>query len=722
MCQHERMGVKSLGAAIVVLLALVPAASASPRASAARVGAAPAAAPLTLVFPLRADLAGLRAEALAVSTPGGSEYGNYASVASLASRFGASPATRRGVRAYLDRAGGRGVSVDATGLFAVATFTAARAARLFATPLATFRTAHGARFIAPAAAIAAVPRLPTGLRAYATGVVGLDTRPLAGAPAPARAAGPVAHAAQASSVRNPSGTPTGCKAAQNTGGFTPNQYLTAYGYDPLHAARLAGQGERVALIEIDGFRYGDIRTFANCFGLAIPALNGFGVGVAKPLAPGGEATLDLEVLLSAAPALKSIDVYETHASAADTLRALTAPLANAHKPQVISASLGLCEPVLWESVHASGIDTAEASLQMAAAAGITVLASTGDQGSADCTGVDGAPLPDVAVNYPASSWWVTGVGGTNLVLNSANVITSQVVWNDGADQPGSAGGGGVSDLFARPNYQDGASTARGRGVPDVAMLADVAPGYAIYCTAKPACVTPALPDPWQTVGGTSASTPLLAGGLALIDQALHNAHRQDLGLVNPLLYRAAHAAPASFDDVTSGSNDIGPQITSGGRLLGCCAAKPGYDTASGLGSVNFEAFSDFAVHMQAAPVSLGLAIPAGQSPVRSHQLRVTVSCSGLCRVGAHADVSIRHHGSFEVDSAIVRLAGRGSRTLALRFSSAEMNRLRAGLRARNRITASVSGALINGVVYNVLPDAGTSIENTTPARTLVIRG
>ena len=721
MCQHARMGVKSLGAAIAVLLALGPAASASPRASVARVGAAPAGAPLTLVFPLRADLAGLRAQARAVSTPGSPEYGHYDSVAALAHRYGASLATRRGVRTYLDEAGGRGVRIDATGLFAVATFPAARAERLFATPLATFRTARGARFIAPAATTAAAPRLPAGLRRYATGVVGLDTRPLA-APAPARAAGPVAHAAQASSVRNPSGTPAGCPAAQNTGGFTPNQYLTAYGYDPLHAARLAGQGERVALIEIDGFRYADIRTFANCFGLGIPALNGFGIGVAKPLAPGGEATLDLEVLLSAAPSLKSIDVYETHASAADTLRALTAPLGNAQKPQVISASLGLCEPVLYESVHASGIATAEASLQMAAAAGVTVLASSGDQGSADCTGVDGIPLPDLAVNYPASSWWVTGVGGTNLVLDSGNVITSQVVWNDGADQPGSAGGGGVSDLFARPNYQDGASGASGRGVPDVAMLADVEPGYAIYCTAAPSCVTPALPDPWQTVGGTSASTPLLAGGFALIDQALHTAHRQDLGLVNPLLYRAARAAPESFNDVTGGSNDIGPQITSDGHLLGCCTAKAGYDLASGLGSVNLGAFSNYAVHMQAAPVSIGLSIPKGQSPVRSHQLRVTVSCSGLCRVGAYAEVTIRHHGSFEVDSAIVRLAGRGSRTLALRFSGAELNRLRAGLRGHNRITASVSGVLINGVVYGVLPVAGTSIEKTTPARTLVIHG
>ena len=57
----------------------------------------------------------------------------------------------------------------------------------------------------------------------------------------------------------------------------------------------------MALIEIDGFRYSDLRAFSKCFGLATPAINGFGVGLKKPLAPGGESTLDLEVLDAAAP-------------------------------------------------------------------------------------------------------------------------------------------------------------------------------------------------------------------------------------------------------------------------------------------------------------------------------------------------------------------------------------------------------------------------------------
>ncbi len=83
----------------------------------------------------------------------------------------------------------------------------------------------------------------------------------------------------------------------------------------------------------------------------------------------------------------------------------------------------------------------------------------------------------------------------------------------------------------------GATNANGRAVPDVSMLSDIAPGYAIYCSAsEPNCISDVNSDPWEALGGTSAATPLLAGGLAIIDQQLKAAGKQPLGLVNPLLY------------------------------------------------------------------------------------------------------------------------------------------------------------------------------------------
>src|SRR5262249_19322549 len=154
-------------------------------------------------------------------------------------------------------------------------------------------------------------------------------------------------------------------------------------------------------------KYSDIRSFARCFHLRVPQVRGYTVGLRKPLRSGGESTLDLEVLDSAAPGLSSIDVFETGSSAADALRALTAPLRVRKKPQAISVSFGVCERSLQQAVGTNGIFASEGALEMATASGITILAATGDQGSADCTDPGGEPIPERSVSYPASSWWVT---------------------------------------------------------------------------------------------------------------------------------------------------------------------------------------------------------------------------------------------------------------------------------------------------------------------------
>jgi kumamolisin len=481
---------------------------------------------------------------------------------------------------------------------------AGQAERVFSAPLTEFRAADGGQFLSPTGQV----RIPGRLHGLVTGVVGLDTRQLGHAPALVRGSLPAHIASQPTSARLRTGTvsPTACHAGATAGeaggdprtaGFAPNQYLTAYGFDPLHSAGLHGEGVRVALIEIDGFRYSDIKSFAKCFHLDIPALNGFGVGIGHPLSPGGESTLDLEVLDATAPDLKAIDVYETRANAADALMALTAPVQNkGFKPQVISASLGLCEPAVKAAIGKSGIKNTEAALAMTAASGVTFLAATGDQGSADCTGQKGHPLHMLAVNFPASSPFVTGVGGTNFTLNSSNHITAQLVWNDSSFQPGSATGGGLSQLFGRPNYQNGTISAKHRGIPDVSMLADIVPGYAIFCSASRDC---SATHPWESVGGTSAATPLLAGGMALSDESLLAHNKKDLGLVNPLLYTLGRSSLAGqvFSDVLRYGNDIGTFIGNR-RPLGCCKAHRGFDLASGWGSVKVANLAAAAVARQ----------------------------------------------------------------------------------------------------------------------------
>jgi subtilase family serine protease len=470
---------------------------------------------------------------------------------------------------------------------------------------------------------------------------------------------------------------------------------------------------QAALIEVDGFKGSDIRTFGRCFGINVPPIHAFAAGVRRSLPPGPEATLDLEVLTAAAPRLSGIDVYETTANAAGSLQAFVAPLENpGFRPQVISASLGLCEPAIRQAIGPAGIRLAQAEFQLAAASGVSVLAASGDSGSADCTQADGTPDDFLAVNFPASSPWVTAVGGTNITLTPRNTIASEVVWNDTNLGPGSAGGGGHSALFARPGYQGGTVRGATRALPDVSMLADIAPGYAIYCTASD-CLSGSSSS-WQNVGGTSASTPLLAGGVALIDQLMRQRERADLGQLNPLLYRIARSSLAAsvFNDVTRYGNDVGPYIPGNGQPLGCCTAGAGYDEASGWGSVNLSGLALGALLIQPRAANVGLSLPRRQHPVARHRILATVSCSESCSMAAFAEVSINHGTPFTVESRVYRLNGAGRRTIPVTFSSAQLNRLR---------TALAHHRLIQAFLYGVTVSPQHEIQRETGGMLLTIR-
>lgn len=712
-------------AALVALAAAVVTLVAWPHDALASVRHAPrgAAQTVSLVLPLHANLGGLERFAREVSTPGSPQYGRFEPVSMLARRFGASPGQRAQVLTYLRRHGATGVHVDVTGLFVDATLRVSWAQRLFATQLRNFRTASATRFIAPASSV----RIPPALRQAVTGVIGLDTRPLFGTPRrqvvtrqawpriasqPAPGAGGVSSYA-GSGYAQRTGTASGCAAATSQTGFTPNQYLTAYGYSALQSAGIQGQGERVALIEIDGFRYSDLRHFAQCFGLATPAINGYGVGLSHPLAPGAESTLDLEVLDAAAPDLKAIDVYESRPSAVDVLHSLTAPLRNpGSEPDVISASLGSCESATLDTIGNSGLRTVEGALALAAATGISVFASSGDDGSSACLTPSGRPLPELAVSFPASSPWVTGVGGTNVVLDAANQITSQQVWND-APLVTAAGGGGSSALFRRPWYQGGFVKTAHRAVPDVSMLADVAPGFEVYCTAPGDCNNGPNPSPWSQVGGTSAAAPLLAGGMALVDQELRTHGHQNVGLANPLLYGIDKASfgPSVISDVTTGANDLGASIS--GSPFGCCTAGPGYDEASGLGSVNIAALATAAAGAIPAVAAVTLSLPRQLRPVAAGKLRTRVRCSTTCLLGAYATIVIGRARPITQRSSMYLLRRAAGRAVAIEFGRSALARLRAAVAHHDRIVATVYGA-----VYS----AGGAVVAQSAGRTLKIRG
>jgi subtilase family serine protease len=699
-------------------LATAPSAlSASARV--ARVGAAPDGQRLQLVLPLTADDAGLAQFALAVSTPGSALYGRYQSIPTLARRFGASSSAKRRVIEFLRAHGATEAKVDGTGMLAEATMTVGLAQRVFGTRLSSWRAADGTRFVAPAAsARAASVSVPAALRGLITGVVGLDTRPVVARHVPrlagARSRSTTSHATavhRASDYPFATGTPGGCADGVGTNAFTPNQYLTAYDYGPLRASRFKGKGQRVAVIEIDGFKLSDIDRFANCFGLDRFALTTYYGLVGHPLPPGTETTLDLEVLDAVAPNLDEVEVFESGADQASLLKAAVAPLLTPNaKPQVISESLGQCEAFQ----DPAGIKASERALKLAASTGITYMASSGDHGTANCQDISGAQHDQLGISYPASSPWVTSVGGTNFTLNASNQISAQQVWNDGTDAPGWGGGGGYSAVFKRPSYQNGVVTQNARATPDVSMLADTPPGYAIYCTATDCLQGGGLP--WQGVGGTSAAAPLLAGGAALVDQDLHAKGKAFLGFVNPLLYAIGKSSSAArvFSDVTVGNNDVGATIVPGnGQALGCCTATPGYDAASGWGSLDLAHFDQVATILLPKIANVSLTIPAHQKPVSAHKINGRLSCSTACTASAFVVIKIEGAKSFTVDTAIYDFKRAGTQSVSFKFSGGQVGRLRSALAKHRHVFAEAFGVAF---------DPGGQIAKVTAGRQVVIRG
>jgi kumamolisin len=251
-------------------------------------------------------------------------------------------------------------------------------------------------------------------------------------------------------------------------------------------------------------------------------------------------------------------------------------------PTVLSISDGECEP----EFNGAQRRIAQHFLAAAAALGLTSVAASGDLGFLGCQ------EKTQAAGYPASSRWVTGVGGTDLTLDAQNRIANQTVWSTFGDGSGdtTGSGGGPSVDFGRPPWQTGPGidaaiqpTGSDRLTPDVASMASFTPGIAVNGGA----------GGWTGGGGTSAATPLVAAMLALIAQQERAAGRPPLGSVNPLLYELARGSGYGtiFADVVEGTSSPRPDTPLGKSPAGG-AAQPGYDLATGLGQPRGPALAD----------------------------------------------------------------------------------------------------------------------------------
>jgi kumamolisin len=459
--------------------------------------------------------------------------GDHLSRKEFESRFGANSADIEKVKAFAHAHGLAVVQEHAGRRTVVLSGTVAQFNVAFGVELQRFEYGGGSY----RGRVGAV-QLPDQLKGVVEGVLGLDDRPAAKPHFRARPA------------------PGNVHWLANSGGassFTPVELASLYDFPDG-----TGEGECVAIIELGGGeRRADLSTYFTGIGIqAAPRVTAISVDQGKnhptgdPNGPDGEVMLDIEVVGAVAPGA-NIVVYFTPNTDAGFLNAITTAIHDTNnKPSIISISWGGPESS-WTPQSMTAFDSA---FQAAAAMGITVCIASGDNGSSDGVN-DGADH----VDFPASSPHVLACGGTRLQA-SGTTLTSESVWNDGAQ--GGAGGGGISTFFPLPTWQTGlqATLTSGaeakeltmRGVPDVAGDADPDTGYNVRI------------DGTNTViGGTSAVAPLWAGLIARINST----RGTPVGFINPKLYEAA----STLNDVTSGNN-------------GTYAAAPGWDACTGLGS------------------------------------------------------------------------------------------------------------------------------------------
>src|SRR5439155_17351999 len=206
--------------------------------------------------------------------------------------------------------------------------------------------------------------------------------------------------------------------------YIPSQFAKAYNYDGLHNAGLQGQGQTVGVFELDGYSLSDVQTYSQCFGggnvpIQNVILDGFN---GQPGAGAIEVELDMEVILSQAPSLAKLIVYE----APNTTQGYNDEFARIvqDRTPVISVSWGDCE----KNMGQQEVNQENQFFQQAAAQGQTILVASGDSGSASCFQLQGGGF-DTSLNAddPAAQPYVTAVGGTNLTLKSDNSYQSETV-------------------------------------------------------------------------------------------------------------------------------------------------------------------------------------------------------------------------------------------------------------------------------------------------------
>jgi subtilase family serine protease len=600
---------------------------------------------LTFVLNLR-DEGGAESLAAAVSDPSSAQYGQYLSAAQWRAQFAPTDAQVTQLSSWLRSSGFHVTGTPANHRYITVTAAAATTEQALQTSLDSF-VKDGRQVSAPSTDFS----VPDSVASLVAGVGGLDTSlqmtPLHTTPdTTQQRAAAAAHTAGAHDTALPPPDPVfrnarPCSAYYGeklaTGlpqlvpnpqpyapcGYKPAQLRGAYGTAAAQAQGYDGRGATVAVVDAFASKYilKDAQTYASRNDAAHPLrasqLNQLLSAKYRYIdecgASGwyGEETLDVEAVHAMAPHANIL--YVGAASCADDdLAAAVNTVVDNQLAQVVTNSYG--ETEADAAANMAGVRERHQTYLQAAAEGISILFSSGDSG--DEIAASGTRQTDMDTSDPM----VTGVGGTSLAVTKSNGYGFEQGWGtgkstltNGAWEPNPpaylyGGGGGTSQLFKQPRYQEGVvpssianyfGNGAHRAVPDVAMVGDPSTGFLVGQSQT-------FPDGTiryseYRVGGTSLSSPLFAGVVAVANQV--NGGR--LGFLNPKMYRLAGSS--AFRDVNHGRQvtdavvrvdyvngyDASDGTVTSLRTLnqtGTIFTRKGYDDVTGLGSPNGTSF------------------------------------------------------------------------------------------------------------------------------------
>jgi subtilase family serine protease len=580
------------------------------------------------------DQAGAMATLKAISDPSSSSYGQWLTNAQFDARYAPAKSSVTAVQDWLRSEGFQVTKTLPSGMYVEASGSVAKVESAFGTSVHNY-TYLGKNVHANNSQLSLPSGTPAAVTGAISGVIGIDqgtalkhtadTEP--GPPPGARYGVQPCSKYYAQKLASDKPPAYGKHQPYAVCGYTPQQYQAAYGESALLKAGINGRGTTVAITDAyaaptiyqDAQKYNKVHHQPlfkpGQFSQIVPDPNDFDL-IDECGAQGwyGEETLDVEAVHAMAPGAKVVYVGATDCSTGlDTAWAETI---DNHVADVITNS--------WtdgtDDITLLGTDYVEFYEQFsteAALTGITVNFSSGDDGDHTAGGTD---LASKTVEFPADLPLVTGVGGTSVFIGRHGQWLDEHGWQtaystltNGAWTPAppgtynSGGGGGTSDLFTQPWYQAGKvpasiSQANGstpmRAVPDIAMPGDPNTGFLVG-------ETQVFPDGtyWDQyrIGGTSLSSPLLAGVVAVANQA----HHHPLGFINPLYYKLL--GTSALHDIVAPTSPVAQVRTefvngvdnSQGKLYRLQTVDvqsstlhdtPGYDNETGVGTPHGPAF------------------------------------------------------------------------------------------------------------------------------------